>query len=73
MLEKLNQDVKNELDRINYEKLELIDKEEGLQKEKLRLLLQYDTIKKLENFYNEYHPKSTQISVEGIDVNTNEI
>ena len=45
VLEKLNEDVKVELDRINEEKLVLIDKEEGIQKEKLKLLLQYESIK----------------------------
>jgi hypothetical protein len=68
VLEKLNQDVKLELDRINLEKIVVIDKEEILQKQKLNLLLQYDAIKKLEYFYNEYHSKSKQIEIEGIEI-----
>lgn len=68
VLEKLNEDVKTELERINSEKLVIIDKEELMQKEKLNILLQYDAIKKLENFYNEYHSKSKQIQIEGIEI-----
>lgn len=67
VLEKLNQDVQQELDRINEEKLDLIDKEESIQKQKLKLLLQYDSIKKLENFYNEYHSTDKQITIEGTE------
>lgn len=68
VLEKYTDEIRNELDRINEEKLILIDKDEVLQKEKLNLLLQYESIKKLENFYNEYHPKDQQILVEGIEI-----
>jgi len=68
VMEKLNSEVKTELERINEEKLILIDKEEKVQKEKLNILLQYDSIKKLENFYNEYHPQNKQIVVEGMDI-----
>jgi hypothetical protein len=68
VLEKLNQEVQLELDRINEEKIALIDKEEGLQKEKLKLLLQFDQIKRLEIFYNEYHPVDKQITIEGTEV-----
>lgn len=32
------------------------------------MLLQYESIKKLENFYNEYHPRDKQIFIEGTEV-----
>ncbi|CAI2378451.1 unnamed protein product [Moneuplotes crassus] len=70
VMERLNSEIRAELDRINDEKVILIDKEENIQKERLNILLQYDSIKKLEQFYNEYHPVEKHIQIEGIDVNS---
>lgn len=69
VMERLNSEIKIELDKINDEKVILIEKDENIQKEKLNILLQYDSIKKLESFYNEYHPLEKHIQIEGIDVN----